>query len=148
VGLARQTILIEASPERVWAMLVDAQRLPEWNADVVAVEDVTGPLDRAGAGYTQVFTAGGREVRGRFEILSAERFRSREMRATLPMMSSAVGRDTLEPVGDATQLTVELEFELKGGRVARMGEPLLAKRLEAALAKSGAALKQLLESDG
>jgi len=148
MGLARQTILIEATPERVWEVLVDAERLPAWNAEVVAVENVTGPLDHAGAGYTQVFTAGGREVRGRFEIVAAEPFRSREMRASLPMMTRAIGRDTLEPVGEATQLTVELEFELKGGRVARMGEPLLAKRLETALAKSGAALKDLLESDG
>jgi uncharacterized protein YndB with AHSA1/START domain len=146
MGTARQTIRIDVPTERVWEVLVDAERLPEWNAEVVAVEDVTGPLDRPGASYTQVFTAGGREVRGRFEIVAVEQFRSREMRASLPMMSRAVGRDTLVPAGEGTELTVELEFELKGGRVARMGEPLLTRRMEQALARSGEALKRLLES--
>jgi uncharacterized protein YndB with AHSA1/START domain len=148
MGLARQTVRIDASPERVWAVLVDADRLPEWNPDVTAVEDVSGPLDRAGASYTQVFTAGGKEVRGRFEIVSAEPFRSREMKASLPMMSRAVGRDTLTPVDGGTELTVELEFELKGGRIARMGEPMLARRLEQALGRSGQELKRLVEADG
>jgi uncharacterized protein YndB with AHSA1/START domain len=148
MGVARQTVWIDAPPERVWAVLVDANRLPEWNADVNAVEDVTGPLDRAGASYTQVFTAGGREVRGRFEIVEADEARSREMRASLPMMARATGRDTLVPRDGGTDLTVELEFELKGGRIARLGEPMLAKRMEQALSRGGAALKELVERGG
>ena len=58
MGVARQTVRIDASPERVWDVLIDVERLPEWNVEVIAVEDATGPLDRAGAAYTQVFTAG------------------------------------------------------------------------------------------
>ena len=81
-------------------------------------------------------------------VVSVEPCRSRELRASLPMMSRAIGRDTLEPCEGGTELTVELEFELRGGRLARLGEPLLARRLEQVLAQSGQTLKRLVESPG
>lgn len=148
MGVVRQSVQIDAPPERVWEVLVDAERLPEWNEELVAVEDANGPLDHPGASYTQVFRAGGRDVRGRFEVVAAQPLRAREMRASLPMMSRAVGRDTLEPRDGGTLLTVELEFELKGGALARLGEPLLVARMEKAFARNGENLRRLVESGG
>ena len=42
---------IDATPEAVWNVLVDLNRLPEWLAFAAAVEDVSGPAT-PGATYT------------------------------------------------------------------------------------------------
>ena len=49
MGYIQKAVRINAPPQRVWAVLCDATRLPEWNDDLVAVKDVRGPLGPAQA---------------------------------------------------------------------------------------------------
>ena len=42
---------VNASPDAVWAVVADLDRLPDWNQFAAAVEDVSGPA-QPGATYT------------------------------------------------------------------------------------------------
>jgi Polyketide cyclase / dehydrase and lipid transport len=42
---------VSASPDAVWAVVADLNRLPDWNQFAAAVEDVSGPA-QPGATYT------------------------------------------------------------------------------------------------
>jgi uncharacterized protein YndB with AHSA1/START domain len=48
VDVSRQ---MSASPDAVWAVIADLNRLPEWLAFAASVQDVSGPAE-AGATYT------------------------------------------------------------------------------------------------
>jgi uncharacterized protein YndB with AHSA1/START domain len=42
------TLRLAAPQEKVWQLLVDAEPWPRWEVGVVAVEEVSGPLDQVG----------------------------------------------------------------------------------------------------
>jgi uncharacterized protein YndB with AHSA1/START domain len=68
----RLTALSAASPERVFALWTDLERMKEWVGGVTKVTDVTGPVDEAGTRYIVWF---GR-VRSPTVVLEAERPRT------------------------------------------------------------------------
>ena len=146
MGHVRKVVLIDAPPEGVWDVLRDADRLPEWNEELVAVKDVSGPLDHPGAGYTQVMSFAGRRVEGRFEVTAAEYLKGREIEATPPLMRYARGRDRLEPREGGTEVTVELDYELKGGAFGRLLDAVFLRRMmERTFERNGHNLKRLIE---
>ena len=52
MGTHRWTVWIDASPEQVFAIYTDINRLPEWEAGIREIEDGTGPGDRPGTTYS------------------------------------------------------------------------------------------------
>ena len=94
---------IGAPIERVYAAYVDPALMPKW-MELQEVIDVSGPLDRAGASFTQVF-------RGRW------RFRTEVVRANPPVLHEMAGRAPLATTyrwlthfaseGQGTRVTVE-----------------------------------------
>lgn len=96
----RFSILIDATPERVFDLFTDLDRMGEWVGGVTRVTDRTGPIDRPGTRYTVWFGP----MRSRTEVLAAERprhFRTRFGNLILKGESDA----TFEPHGDGTRLT-------------------------------------------
>jgi len=69
MSVYRLSILIDASPERVFAFWTDLDRLPLWVGGVTRVTDLTGPIDQPGTRYAVWF---GR-MRSQTEILEVER---------------------------------------------------------------------------
>ena len=97
---------IAASPERVFDLWTDLDRMREWVGGVTHVSDVSGPVDRAGTTYVVWF---GR-MASRTQVLDAERprrFRTRFGNRILRGTSEA----TFEPVGAGTQLTQRMRTE-------------------------------------
>ena len=96
----RFSILIHATPERVFDAFTDLDRIPEWIGGVTRVTDRSGPIDRPGTRYTVWF---GR-MRSPTEILEVMRprhFRTRFGNLILKGESDV----TFEPEGDGTRLT-------------------------------------------
>lgn len=99
-------IFIAASPDRVFDLWTDLDRMPEWVGGVTRVSDVTGPITRAGTTYTVWF---GR-MASRTQVLDVERphrFRTRFGNRILRGINEA----TFEPVAAGTQLTQRMETE-------------------------------------
>jgi uncharacterized protein YndB with AHSA1/START domain len=110
---------IAASPERVFDLWTDLDRMAEWVGGVTHVSDVSGPVDRAGTTYVVWF---GR-MASRTQVLEAERpkrIRTRFGNRILRGTSEA----TFEPSGAGTQLTQIMETE---GLVAAIMGRIFAK---------------------
>ena len=60
MGHVLQSGHIDAPPEKAFAIAIDAARIPEWNASVSEVRDITGSLDQLGSNYVSVLKLGGR----------------------------------------------------------------------------------------
>jgi uncharacterized protein YndB with AHSA1/START domain len=107
MGLYRFETRTGASPDRVFALWTDLDRMKEWVGGVTKVTDVSGPIDRAGTTYVVWF---GR-MKSRTEVLEAarpHRFRTRFGNVILKGENSA----TFEP--DGTGTVIRQEFRTRG----------------------------------
>ncbi len=92
------TFEIQAPPERVYALLIDPDRLPDWMLGLKSVA-TTGPLDRPGSELTLKF---GPPFTVTSKVISSEpgvrhQVRAREMLGLVTCTTTA----TLEPAGAA-----------------------------------------------
>ena len=96
----RFSIDIAASPERVFALWMDLDRMTEWVGGVTRVTDVSGPIDVAGTRYIVHFGP----MKSPTEILEVDRphhVRTRFGNLILKGESDA----RFEPTPDGTRLT-------------------------------------------
>jgi uncharacterized membrane protein len=128
MGHVRQQIHIDAPPEAVFGLVIDASRIPEWNSSVVEVRDVTGKLDTVGASYTAILKLGGRQLETRWELTRVESQRLAEFVASSPTGGRATSTTTLEPSRGGADLTIEVDYELPGGFVGGMADKLFVER--------------------
>jgi uncharacterized protein YndB with AHSA1/START domain len=96
----RISIDIAASPERVFALWMDLDRMKEWVGGVTRVTDVTGPIDAAGTRYVVRFGP----MRSPTEILEVDRpHHVRTRFGNLILKGESDVR--FEPTPDGTRLT-------------------------------------------
>lgn len=93
-------VRIAASPDHVFDLWTDLDRMTEWVGGVTKVTDRTGPVDRAGTRYTVWF---GR-MASPTEVIEVERPRVFRTRFGNRLLRGESGV-TLEPDGDGTILT-------------------------------------------
>jgi uncharacterized protein YndB with AHSA1/START domain len=139
------TVDIARAPDEVFAYATDPTRFPEWQADVVRVDPVTGPLSVVGARFTTTRRIG-----------RAERTMTQELtEITPPRTWSARGVDgpirpsatiTVEPHGDdSSRVTFTLDFDGHGIGVALV--PLVRRQAAKGAPVSYRKLKERLERD-
>ena len=100
--MGRYTIAthVEATPEHVFALWTNLERMGEWVGGVSRVSDVSGPVDQAGTRYVVHFGP----MKSPTEILEVERptlFSTKFGNWMLRGLSSA----TFEPDGNGTRIT-------------------------------------------
>jgi len=128
MGHIRQSSHIDAPPEAVFALAIDATRTTEWNTAVIEVKDVSGPLDRVGASYTEVLKLGGRRLESRWEVSRVERPTLLELTGTAPGGGRSTVVNRFEPAGTGTDFRLELDYELPGGFVGGIADKLFVER--------------------
>jgi len=128
MGSIRQTSHIDAPPEKVFALAIDAKRIPEWNASVVETKDVTGSLDRVGASYTAVLKLGGRRLESRWEVSRVEQPGLFETTGTAPGGGRVTALNRFEPAGTGTDSSLELDYDLPGGFFGGIADKLFVER--------------------
>ena len=128
MGHVLQTGHIDAPPEKAFAVAIDAARIPEWNASVSEVRDITGSLDQLGSNYVSVLKLGGRLLEGRWEVSRVESPRLLEFTGTAPGGGRATATNRFEAVGAGTDVTIEIEYELPGGFIGGMADKLFVER--------------------
>ena len=149
MGHVRHSIEIDAPPERVFDLAVDARRWPEWQTTALEVRDVQGPLDQVGKRYRIVGRIAGRAVEGQGEVSRFERPRIFEVKGTAAGGGRLISRSTFDAEGAGTRATIEIDYELPGGLLGQMASRLFAERqIERELIHSAENLKALIEEGG
>lgn len=119
MGTYRFSVHVEASPEVVFGLWTDLDRMKEWVGGVTKVTDRTGRIDRVGTRYVVWF--GG--MRSETEVLEVEpdrHFRTRFGNRILRGENAA----TFEPEGSGTRLGQEFRTD---GLVAAIAARVFAR---------------------
>ena len=139
-----ESVEISRRPEDVFAYLSDLARHGEWQEQIVSVKVDTDRSTRVGSRATEVRRAGGREFTGTYEMTEVDSPRSFAFHG-IDGPVRPVGRGTLEPVGDGTRLTLELDFE-GHGLFGKLMLPLARSQARKQVPKDQQRLKERLES--
>jgi uncharacterized membrane protein len=137
VDVSRQ---IKASPDAVWAVLDDLNRLPEWLEFASSVEDVSGPA-QPGATYT-VKPPRSYEPTTHWTVAEAE-LPSRQLHTSeMPVVSGV--RSLLEVRAQDGGSTVRVHWTgTPKGLMGRMMRPMMQKRITQNWERSLEALERL-----
>jgi uncharacterized membrane protein len=147
MGHVRETLHIDAPPDRVWALGTDPSRYPEWQAGLVEVRDISGPLDRVGSKYTAVYQVMGRRLEGTTEVTKLEPGKLIEERGSIVGGGPAVSTIRIEPLSGGTDMTFELDYELPGGLIGDIANKLFMERaIERQIRHSNENFKALAEA--
>jgi len=147
MGHVRDTFHIDAPPDRVWALGTDPSRYAEWQAGLVEVRDISGPLDQVGSKYTAVYKVMGRRLEGTSEVTKVEPGRLIEERGSIIGGGPASTTIRIEPAADGTDMTVELDYDLPGGMIGDIADKLFMERaIERQIRHSNENLKALAEA--
>lgn len=143
-------IEIEAPPERVWEILTDPERLPEYNATIIEVSDATGRLDQVGSTYRGVAKVYGRRIEGVWEVTEVIPMRRIVQRGSAPGGGAATVSGTLEPTDrGTTRAAVEIDYELPAGFLGELANKLFIERsVERDVRHTNENLKALAEGGG
>jgi uncharacterized protein YndB with AHSA1/START domain len=148
MGDVRFTTEIAAPLERVFGLHVDAARIPEWFPGVRAIEDVSGPLDRAGTTYRLRFR---RLVSGRCEVVAVDPPRMHTRTWDARPLGSA-GRATMrffEGRNGRTRIDFHAIYSLPFGPLGRFADRLrrVRSRAERDMRREIDSFKELAERE-
>ena len=126
MAVVRHSIQIEASPDRVMAVLADAARWPEWYPGMTKI-DVFEPFPETGGKVAFKVKSAGLSMPISETVLDYQpgRLQSFEMAGML----SGSARWELTPDGGGTRLTTTFDYALPGGLAGRIADALFVKRL-------------------
>ena len=122
-------VTVAAPPERVWAAMIDVDRMGEWMKGLVRIERLTdGPFGK-GTQFRQTRKMYGREASEVFEVTEFDPPRFFELYVDGKKGSSGCGqyrfRHTFTPEGAGTRLTLSGEFGGQSGCMALLGKIML-----------------------
>ena len=115
-----RTRTVEAAPQRLWEVVRDPERLPEWWPNVDRVEGAS-PV----AWTTVLSAAGGRSVRADYSLLESEPASRHSWRQELErspferILSESVTELALEPAPEGTLVRITARLRLRG--LSRLG---------------------------
>ena len=139
---------IDAAPERVFGLAIQPERLPEWQANLVEVRDVSGPGDQVGTSWTAIMKIGGRKLDGRWEVTRVERPTYVELSGTAPGGGRATVINRFEPEDGGTDASIELDYVLPGGFLGGVADKLFVERsVERDTRHSGENFKAICEAE-
>lgn len=131
-----------AEPQKVWQLVVDLPRVTEWNTMHEGFAgDVPSTLD-AGTTYRQRVKLMGMPAEMAWRVTDAVASERLEQSGDGPMGVKAKNRFVIEPSGEGSQITYEMEFT--GPALAGPMAAMLEKQAGAAAQQSLAKLAALL----
>ena len=143
----REQIEIEASPQAVWDLAMDPDRLGEW---VSAHQSAEGPSDGEldeGDSFKQVLCLGGQPVKVRWTLTKADEPDLAEWDADGPKGAGAKVRYRLAQANGGTRFTYENDFDLPRGPVKLIAGKIAGAPARRAARKSLGNLKRVAESE-
>ena len=108
-------IEIARSPQHVFALLTDLDRLPEWATIVIDTREVSDQPLRKGCTFRQTLKLFGRELETEWRVEELAPPRHVAYAATAPGGGTLTMRQTVEPSDRGSRVALELDYELPGG---------------------------------
>jgi hypothetical protein len=141
----RSSVCIEAPAVQVWDRLARLEDIRLWSEPILDAHCAEG-LDHGIGAERTCRLAGGMTVRERW--LAWEEGRSFTYEGVgVPLVARARNTWTVQPEGARTLLTSDAEVILKGGRLGRLLEPVVALQVRRMGTRTLAAFKYLVEHD-
>jgi hypothetical protein len=117
MSIVRSSVVIAAPPERVWAIVMDPNRLGEWVTIHRAVRDVTPGPAREGSRMEQVLHLRGTDIRVRWLLVECSPPTLARLEGHGPARSAALISYQLVAVPQGTRFDYENEFQPPFGLV-------------------------------
>jgi carbon monoxide dehydrogenase subunit G len=134
---------IARRPEEVFAYLEDPEKVVQWQAWAVEIEQETEGARGAGTRFRDVRKFLGRKIESTTEFVEYDPPRALGIKVSAGPIPFRI-RHTLEAAGDGTRVAVHAEGE--PGRFFKLAEPIVARTAERQIRNDFETLKDLLES--
>ena len=134
VSRIEDSVLIEASPERVWQIITDPWLSPRWNSNIVEIRDVTGMPVQKGSSWVQVVRILGKRTEMKAEVVECDPPNGGMVKFSGP--GEPVLTSKVEPEGSETRLTQIMDVTIPsgiGGMAVRLAVPTIVHELKHAL---------------
>jgi carbon monoxide dehydrogenase subunit G len=138
------SVCIETPADEVWAQLAKLEDIRLWSEAVLDAR-CEGTTSRGVGAERTCDLRGGISIRERWLAWDEGRSFTYEGDG-LPGVAQARNHWSVHPEGPRTLLSSKAEVELKGGRIARLLEPVLERRLKRVGTRTLAAFKFLVET--
>lgn len=112
--ISRQT-RVAASPDKVFALLSDLDRLPEWATIVVDTSEVSERPLASGCTFRQTVRIMGQELETTWRVTELEPGRTIAYAATSPLGGRLEMTQTVSPHEEGSNVELELDYDLPGG---------------------------------
>jgi carbon monoxide dehydrogenase subunit G len=140
-----RSIEIAASPDEVYAVIMDPACLAEWVTIHVALEEApTGTLEQ-GSELTQKLELAGRCFTVRWKVVENRAAKRVVWEGRGPLRSHAGVTYELEPIEGGTRFSYTNEFALPGGPLGRVAGPVIKKVTATEIDRSLNRLRELVE---
>jgi uncharacterized membrane protein len=120
VGVIKRCVDIDAPADRVWALLEDVRRLPEYSQSTEAVREAPARITAVGQEYQQVGRLLGVRLTSRWRVTAIEPGRLLANEGSIAPGVRYTLTQWLEPHEDRTRLWIEIDYTVPGGRLGRL----------------------------
>jgi len=141
----QRKVHIEAAPQTIYDVIMDAQRLADWVTIHQGLEDAPAGTLRKGSTLTQTLKLAGRSFKVRWKVIENDRAKRVVWEGDGPVRSRAKVIYDLTADGDGTHFSYTNEYHLPGGALGKMAGPAVRRVTGRELDRSLAALKKLVE---
>lgn len=139
-----QRIRIERSPADVFKLIGDPARYPSFLAGMTTWKPISEQTQGIGAQFRVLMKVGSVEVGGIVEVVRWEDGERIEWAAVRGVRQS--GRWLLSPIDGATELRIELDYDIGGGLVGKLVERIAARTLVRNLWATLLAARRIVEA--
>ena len=142
----RRELDIAASPETIFSLLTDVDRLPDWSTITVETRDPSPGRLKEGDTFTQTLRVLGRTLETDWRVTELEAPRGVAYAATGPAGARLRMRQAVRAHEGGSTVTFDVEYELPGGFLGDLAELVAGRRNERELEHSMQNLKDLAEA--
>ena len=141
----QREIHIDAPPQTIYEVIMDAGRLGDWVTVHEGLEDAPDGALRKGSTLTQRLKLAGRSFTVRWKVVENDRAERVVWEGDGPVRSRAKVIYDLTPEGHGTRFSYTNEYHLPGGALGKLAGPAVRRVSAGELDRSLEALKKLVE---
>ncbi len=112
----------------VWLFGLESKRIPEWQFDISAVKDATGPIAALGHAYTLVYRMWGRDFESPVQITRFEPPHTLETSGRTPIGGFFRSTTHMRAVEAGTQIEWQMEYQLPLGLIGKVLDGLIFRK--------------------
>jgi uncharacterized membrane protein len=144
----QHNITIAATPERIWEVLTNTQKYPEWFPRLTEVRNPHGQPGEVGSTYQVVYELPtGQQIEGRSEIVKAEPMRWIVEHFEIAGNITGEGRwrFSRQKGEDSTHVEMQATINIPNGAITDLAEPIVATAIKAEAANVIERFKEVCE---